>query len=241
MGNTFLDMANKLLRRINEVEMTETNFVGARGVQALAKDAIVDTISKINATKFEWPFNAYEHTITLIPGINEYAWPVRFKVADWNSFQIQKDAELNIQAKTLRRINRDQWYSYQRDFDRDTDPLGRRQPMYIFESHGTGFGVTPSPNREFILKYRYYVHPEVLVNPNDQTTIPAEYEYVIMNGALWYMALFKENEEHADRLQQRFKEDLTDMTNILIQKPDDMYAGVINTGTKSNRSSFLYE
>ena len=61
MATTFIDLTNKVLRRLNEVEMTSSDFASATGVQALAKDAVRDSIAKINQAEFEWPFNSAEH------------------------------------------------------------------------------------------------------------------------------------------------------------------------------------
>ena len=44
MPSTYLDLTNKLLRKINEVEISEADFSNTRGVQTLAKDAIADAI-----------------------------------------------------------------------------------------------------------------------------------------------------------------------------------------------------
>ena len=40
MAYTYIEVCNETLRRLNEVEMTSSQFSGAKGVQALVKDAI---------------------------------------------------------------------------------------------------------------------------------------------------------------------------------------------------------
>ena len=92
MPATYLDLSNRVLRRLNEVEMTSSDFPTVRGVQALCKDAVKAAIANINQSEFEWPFNAAEHTDTLTIGREEYDWPTYFKVVDWNSFQIFDNA-----------------------------------------------------------------------------------------------------------------------------------------------------
>ena len=91
MATTFIDLTNKVLRRLNEVELTSSDFSSASGVQALAKDSVRDAIAKVNQAEFEWPFKSAEHTQVMAVGQEEYTWPTFFKVAEWNSFQIQKD------------------------------------------------------------------------------------------------------------------------------------------------------
>ena len=40
MPSTYIDLCNKTLRRLNEVEISADNFPSVRGVQALVKDAV---------------------------------------------------------------------------------------------------------------------------------------------------------------------------------------------------------
>ena len=124
MATTFQDLTNKVLRRLNEVELTSSDFASATGVQALAKDAVRDSIGKINQAEFEWPFNSAEHTQVLSVGQEEYTWPTFFKVAEWNSFQIVKDESLGVDSQQLRFIERDVWYREFRDLDDNAGTSG---------------------------------------------------------------------------------------------------------------------
>ena len=128
MPSTYLTLCNMVLRLINEVEMTSAEFADIRGVQALVKDAVKASIAKINQAEFEWPFNSAEHTQVLAAGQSEYTWPAFFKVADYNSFQIQKDTSLGTSFKTLSPIERDEWYSKYRDDDYEAGNAGRGVP-----------------------------------------------------------------------------------------------------------------
>ena len=47
MSTTYLALTNDLLRRINEVQLTTANFATAKNVQAIAKDAINNSIREI--------------------------------------------------------------------------------------------------------------------------------------------------------------------------------------------------
>ena len=89
MASNYITLCNKVLRRLNEVEIPEADFPNTRGVQSLVKDAVKAAVAKINQAEFEWPFNAAEFTQTLTAGQTEYAWPNAFKIVDWNSFQLQ--------------------------------------------------------------------------------------------------------------------------------------------------------
>lgn len=218
MPSNYIDLTNELLRRLNEVEIAQADFGATRGVQALAKDSIKASISKINQAEYEWPFNAAEHTQTLSVGQEEYSWPTYFKVADWNSFQLQKDANLGINHTTLQFISRDEWYKSYHDKDDDAGVTGTSVPIYVFPGHGNGYGVSPSPDKAYGLKFRYYMTNVDLVAYNDESRIPNPYNNVIIDGALYHMYMFRDNPEAAGVSAQLFQQGLKEMQGILINK-----------------------
>ena len=134
MPSTYIDLSNKTLRRLNEVEIPVSDFPNVRGVQALVKDAVKAAIAKINQAEFEWPFNAAEFTQTLVAGQSEYSWPTAFKKADWNTFQIIKNESLNTGFSTLKYMDRDEWYATRRDADYEAGNAGVGVPEYVFAS-----------------------------------------------------------------------------------------------------------
>ena len=104
MPSTYISLCNQVARRLNEVEIVDSDFASATGVQSVIKDAVKAAVAKLNQMEFEWPFNAAEETDTLIVGQEEYIWPTFYKIADWNSFQIQADATLGAGFTTLKFI-----------------------------------------------------------------------------------------------------------------------------------------
>lgn len=216
MPSTYLNLCNMVLRRINEVEMTSAEFADVRGVQALVKDAVRAAIAKINQAEFEWPFNASEHTQVLEVGRTEYDWPDYFKIADFNSFQIQKNDSLGVSYKTLSAIERDEWYAKYRDTDYDAGSTGRAVPDFVFPSHGTGFGVTPSPDKAYSLRFRYYLNYADLTAHDDVTRIPESFDTVIIDGALYHLYMFKDNIDAANAAFQAFTLGLKDLQTLYI-------------------------
>jgi|TARA_R110000744_G_scaffold10128_1_gene31759 hypothetical protein len=225
MPTTFIDLTNTLLRRLNEVELAEADFVGARGVQALAKDAIRASIAKINSAEFEWPFNAAENSQVLIPGVEEYSWPDFFKSTEWNSFQIQKDDSLNTNTKALRFIERDYYYRSFRSADQDAGNLGLSMPDYVFPSHGNGYGVSPSPDKAYTIKFRYFITHSNLQATTDQTRVPTIYDHVVIDGGMYHMYMFRDNTEAANVAMSQYMMGIKEMQTVLINK----YQNVLDT------------
>ena len=218
MSSTFISLTNQLLRQLNEVEIAQPDFGNTRGVQSLAKDAVRNAVAKINQTEFEWPFNAAEHSVTLVEGQEEYSWPALFKTADWNSFQIQKNEEFGVGYKTLKFIERDVWYKNYRDEDYDAGSAGIECPDYVFPSHGNGFGVSPSPDHPYELRFRYYMTDSTLLNADDAVRIPSIFDHVIISGALYYMYMFRDNAESSNIAATVFEQGVKEMRTLLINK-----------------------
>lgn len=216
MASTYINLCNMVLRRINEVEIAQADFGTVRGVQALVKDAVRAAIAKINQAEFEWPFNASEHTQVLTAGRTEYDWPDYFKIADFNSFQIQKDAALGVSYKTLSPIERDEWYKNSRDDDYEAGSAGRGVPDFVFPSHGTGFGVTPSPDQAYSVRFRYYLNYADITAATDVTRIPESFDTVIVDGALYHLYMFKDNLDAANAAFIAFESGLKDLQTLYI-------------------------
>ena len=72
MAETYLTLTNKVLARLNEVQLTSTSFATARGIQIQASNAINESIRFINQREFNYPFNHATETKTLTAGVVRY-------------------------------------------------------------------------------------------------------------------------------------------------------------------------
>tara|TARA_R110002074_G_scaffold120717_1_gene254585 strand:+ start:209 stop:898 length:690 start_codon:yes stop_codon:yes gene_type:complete len=216
MPSTYISLCNQVLRRLNEVEIIEGDFAITTGIQSLVKDAVKSSIAKINTAEFEWPFNAAEETDTMVVGQEEYAWPTYFKVADWNTFQIQADATLGSTFTALKFIERDEWYRSYRDADDTSGSTGISIPRFVFSTHGNGYGVSPSPDKAYSLKFRYFMNFSDITNATDQSRIPASYDTVLIDGAIYYLYMFKDNMEAAQASYAAFMAGIKELQSLYI-------------------------
>ena len=216
MPSTYISLCNQVLRRLNEVEVAEGAFDSVTGVQALVKDAVKAAVAKINKAEFEWPFNAAEETDTLVVGQEEYSWPSFYKIADWNSFQIQEDTALGVSYTTLKYIERDEWYKNHRDNDYSSGTDGISVPRFVFPSHGNGYGVSPSPDKAYTLKFRYYQNYSDISAADDVTRIPDSYDTVLVDGALYHLYMFKDNLESSQASFMAFEKGIKDLQTLYI-------------------------
>ena len=105
MAETYLTLTNKVLARLNEVELTSTTFTSARGIQTQVKNAINESIRYINQREFNYPFNHATDSETLVAGTFKYSIPATAKLADYDTFRVVKDSDLGVSGGKLNSMN----------------------------------------------------------------------------------------------------------------------------------------
>ena len=95
MAESYLTLTNKVIARLNEVELTSSNFGSSRGIQTQCKNAVNESIRFINQREFNYPFNNTTSTKTLTPGTVRYSLPSSTKTVDYNTFRLVKDSDIN--------------------------------------------------------------------------------------------------------------------------------------------------
>ena len=86
MATTYLTLTNRVLRELNEVEMTSTTFSSSRGIQTAIKDFINKGIHDIYNEGAELPLLHTTTTQALTTGDGEYAFPNDMRRVDFESF-----------------------------------------------------------------------------------------------------------------------------------------------------------
>lgn len=219
---TFLQYANDLLVPFGETQIASSDWASLTGPQLAAKKAVIWAVDEIMSRERKWPFNRQEGEQVLTIGTVEYAWPSGYREVDMKSFYIEKDDSLNINTTKLTSIDQEEWYRHHRETDLDNTTAGRRIPDYVFRTSGK-FGVTPSPDKAYTVKFTYFSIPTRMSAYDDTTTIPDEYEHVVISHAQVWMNFFYENDEQMNLARERAKEYLKDMRSILINNDDDFH------------------
>ena len=109
MAETFLTLTNSVLARLNEVELTSSNFSNARGIQVQAKNAVNEAVRYINQKEFSYPFNHATNTSTLVPGTFKYSVPTSTKHIDYNTARIVKNTDLGVGGNSLTPLTYNQY------------------------------------------------------------------------------------------------------------------------------------
>lgn len=236
---TYISMVNKLLRKINEVEVEEAQFNDVIGVTATAKDAIIDALDKIYNKKHKWPFMArIEQVMTTQNGIT-YAFPDDMLSVDWNSFVVMPYNTI-FKGYWLKPLNVGEYNRYFKPDDltwiTNHGGQGKGPPRFVVSqefkipgvnTRGQNFNISPPPDRmetfpgspgdqDYFITYTYFRKPTRPVNALDELDIPEEWEYVLFSRALYHMYLFYDNNERATIADADFQEGYKDMINVLL-------------------------
>lgn len=234
MAYNFLGLVNDINERLNEVPLSESNFLSAAGFYSTAKTAVNSAINYINSKEYQWPFNHKFGTIYLeTDGRIRYPYPEDTKVIDFDTFRVRtklgdfdpEDFDLedfSTQNTTsndldyLRPITYDKFIAYYHHYEFNLQQA--QVPRYVFQTQDRQIGLIPCADKRYTVDYEYWIHPSPLVNYNDVPTIPEAYRYVIQEGAMYYVYFFRGDKEAAAMAQQRFDQLIETMRKIYINR-----------------------
>lgn len=229
MAYDYLGLVNRVLVSFNEVKLDSSTFASANGFHEDVKNSINMAIKDIyRAGDGEWPFAKATGTQVLtvpsiLPYITTYTLPADCRIADWDSFYIKRtdtDPEDDFYTQSaLDWMDVDQWRKERRDFDANltTDSFGR--PDSVIRLTDNSYTVSTVPDLAYTVAFDYFKKPVDLVDYDDVPEIPADYEQVIVDYALHYAYMFRDNPEEATVAQQalnRYKDGLHMMRRQLI-------------------------
>ena len=190
MPYNYLDIVNEVARRLNEAELTSTNFSTSKGFHATIKDAVNSSIHDINQYYLYWPYNHNSDEITLVAGETRYSFADEAKYVDFNTFRLKRDSSLNVgNARKLRKITYVEYVERYIDQEDETDTTKGGVPEFVFRSQDGYFGIVPMPDKAYGVEYEYFMHPVNLSLHDDVPTIPEPYKHVIVDGAMYYLSL----------------------------------------------------
>jgi len=233
---TYVSLANEVLRRINEVQIDAAGdgFDTLRNVQALAKDAVNSSIRRILQDGQEWPFIKTTSTQTLTQGVTTFSFPADYSSADWGTFYIKKLPSVNNTPKVLNAISYEEYTMTRRASDDVATAEGLGVPTRVFQTYGSAFGVTPSPNAAYEVEYTYWTVPATLTLYDDVSVIPERFSHVVIDGAMMYMMQFRSNTQSAAMHEKTFEDGIKAMRNVLMDDKLNMRSAyIVRTRTRT--------
>lgn len=223
MAQTFLQLVNQTCTRLNEVELTAGTFASAKGFYSHIKDAVNASIRHINQAHVEWPFNYDTAEEVLIVGQTRYSFPDDAKSIDFETFRLRKDTAINVDAgKYISLLPYDRYlqqYVIQED---DTTAAEGGIPEFVFRAKNLEWGIVPVPDKAYTINYEYYRSPNDLERYNDLTVIPDRYKHIIVDGATYYAYMFRDNQQAAQLIKEKFDNGIKFMRVHLINSNTTM-------------------
>ena len=245
MATTYLQATNELLREINEIVLTSSNFANAIGIQQHAKDCINRAYNDIVTSEPRWSFLStgesgstdpfygnvnvetvagtrwYELKESSSSLVNDYG------AVDWNDFYLTtigvSGASTPYTSRNLRYVTLEDWKDFRREAENidDTDSQNWGEPNVIFRSpDGRKFGLSPIPKKVYRVWFFAYDLPTALSAHGDTVVFPDVYVPVLIARARYYMHQFKENMQAAAFALDDYKKGLRQMkSNMLSPAP----------------------
>jgi len=228
MAYDYLGLVNDVNRRLNEVELTSSNFATATGEYSMVKDAVNSAIRYLNQHEYEWPFNHVETEETLTAGTVRYAYPADAKTLDMDSFRIKRDDTLGNDTKRLNIITYEEYLDKYVDGEYNTSDNRRALPDYVFRTPSSQFGFVSVPDKAYTVVYEYYRLPVDLINSTDVPSVPEQFRYILLDGAMHYAYMFRGETQESAIMQQRFVDEIKNMRSLYINRYDYVRSTVID-------------
>jgi len=96
----------------------------------------------------------------------------------------------------------------------------RQLPTYVFKAPSSEFGIVNPPDKAYELVYEYYRLPVDLINATDVPSVPEQFRYVIVNGAMHFAYLFRGESQESAMMQARFEQEIKQMRSLYIKSYD---------------------
>ena len=237
MAYNYLGLVNEVNRRLNEVELTSSNFATASGFYNSAKDAVNASLRHINHEESNWPWNHVLEEETLTAGVTRYDYPTDAKLIDMNSFRIKKDASLSVGTTKLKLLDYQEYLDKYVDYEYNSGSDTQTVPRNIVRAPSQEFIVIPTPDKAYELVYEYYRNPVSLELWDDVPSVPLEFKHIIVDGAMFYAYQFRADTQASQIAQGKFETGIKYMRSLYINRYDYVRSTVLNRSTSSLRVS----
>ena len=245
---TYLNLTNELLRELNEVVLTSSNFSDAVGIQAHAQDCINRAYSDIVMAEPQWAFlatgesgatdpfygNVYVETVA---GTRWYELKASsssitadYGSVDWDNFYLTtigvSGASTPYTSQNLKFVTTEEWKDHLRESENidDADSQTYGEPRFVIRSpDARKFGVSPIPDKVYRVWFFAWDLPTALDAHGDATVFPDVYSPVLMARARYHFHQFKDAPQQAAFALEDYKKGLKQMRSALMNPtPKDM-------------------
>lgn len=224
MAKTYLDVVNVVLRDINEVPLTDTNFGAARGLQSFVKEAVNRALLDVVNYNDEWPWlmdapitsaSPVSHTITTVDGQREYEL-VDIDSVDWNTVTYTDEDGSTFPLK---------YVNY--DYIANSLPVPNSTPRFVYRPMNDKYlGVYPTPDKVLNVNFITWKAPIMLTDPVDELPFDERWYTVVVSRARYYAWMFRENPQQAQIADREYDRNIKLMFKKLMLPSQDVVRAV---------------
>jgi hypothetical protein len=217
MATTYLQLTNRVLNTLNETLLTESTFgTTSDGFANFVKEAINQAIFDVHTqVDVYWPFAWHKTTFNTTIGETEYTPISGATSIQWTSFRIIGDGT-SITSSKLKEIDYQVYAENQLSKDEDLETGNYAKPKTVIRSPNNSIIISTCPDSVYEVEYQYYSIPTALSVYSSTTNIPDEFTQIIIDKALYFAYMFRDNLELAQLQQDRYERNVTKMRMILI-------------------------
>ena len=220
MNYDYINLVNDINRRLNEVELTTSNFATATGYYSFAKDSINASIRHINQEEFEWPWNHVEETEVLAVGEVRYSMPHDSKTINMNTFRIKRNSGLNVKTVKLKVLTYEEWLDKHADSEYNSSSSTFGTPTHIVRTPSRELIFYPAPDKEYEVVYEYFRLGFELESATDVPNLPEQYKHTIVDGAMYYVYQFRGDNQAAQLALQKFEQGIKQLRSLHINRTE---------------------
>lgn len=225
MAYNYLELVNEVCRRLNETELTSTNFSTSTGFYSQIKDSINAAVRDVNQKHFNWQFNHNTDELTLTAGELRYPLPDEAKYADFDTVRLVRNDTLGVSGLRLKQISYDEYIDLFIDQEYETDITKGSAPKYVIRSQDGDLIIAPMPDKAYTVQYEFFMFPADLELHDDVPTIPFRFKHVIVDGAMYHAYMFRDNLESATIALRKFDDGVKQMRTLLVN--ENIYARAV--------------
>lgn len=220
MSYDYIGLVNDINRRLNEVELSSSNFTTSTGYYSFAKDSVNASVRHINQEEFEWPWNHTEETEVLSVGEVRYSVPYDCKTINMNTFRIKRDADLNVSTVKLKVLSYEEWLDKYADSEYNSTTSTFSTPEYVVRTPSRELIFYPAPDKAYEVVYEYYTSGFDLALHDDVPNLPEQYRFVIVDGAMYYVYQFRGDTQAAQLSLQKFEQGIKQLRSLHINRTE---------------------
>ena len=220
MAYDYISLVNDINRRLNEVELTSSNFTTSTGYYSFAKDAVNAAIRHINQEEFEWPWNHVEETEVLVAGEVRYSMPYDAKTINMNTFRIKRNSTLDVETVKLKNMTYEEYLDKHADSEYNSSTSNRSVPTHVVRTPSRELIFYPAPDKAYEVVYEYYALAYDLESATDVPNLPEQYRYVIVDGSMYYVYQFRGDTQAAQLSLNKFEQGIKQLRSLHINRTD---------------------